>query len=125
MYLIDWEKPLYADPAQDLGHFMAPTTTFWKTDVILTEENMEEFLDCYVKCVGDRYPTEGLKERAYLFAKINCLRGIMWCAMAWVQYHNPNKLIFNESTFKKLEAYLNPEFLEMIDKLIGECEEYS
>ena len=33
-YLIDWEKPLFGDPAQDLGHFLAPTTTFWKTDVI-------------------------------------------------------------------------------------------
>ena len=35
-YLIDWEKPLFGNPAQDLGHFLAPTTTFWKTDVILT-----------------------------------------------------------------------------------------
>ena len=32
--LVDWEKPLYSDPAQDLGHFLAPTTTLWKTDVI-------------------------------------------------------------------------------------------
>ena len=39
-YLVDWEKPLYGDPVQDLGHFLAPTTTFWKTDVILTEEEM-------------------------------------------------------------------------------------
>ena len=30
-YLVDWEKPLYGDPVQDLGHFLAPTTTFWKT----------------------------------------------------------------------------------------------
>ena len=28
-YLIDWEKPLFGDPAQDLGHFLAPTTTFF------------------------------------------------------------------------------------------------
>ena len=39
-YLVDWEKPLYGDPVQDLGHFLAPTTTFWKTDLILTEEEM-------------------------------------------------------------------------------------
>lgn len=37
-YLVDWEKPVYGEPAQDLGHFLAPTTTFWKTDVILTPE---------------------------------------------------------------------------------------
>ena len=41
-YLVDWEKPLYGDPVQDLGHFLAPTTTFWKTDVILTEEEMAD-----------------------------------------------------------------------------------
>ncbi len=29
-YLIDWEKPLYGEPAQDLGHFLAPTTTSGK-----------------------------------------------------------------------------------------------
>ena len=43
-YLIDWEKPLYGEPAQDLGHFLAPTTTFWKTDVILTEAQVEAFI---------------------------------------------------------------------------------
>lgn len=42
-YLVDWEKPLYGDPAQDLGHFLAPTTTFWKTDVILDQEQMDAF----------------------------------------------------------------------------------
>ena len=25
--LVDWEKPLYGDPAQDLGHLLAPTST--------------------------------------------------------------------------------------------------
>ncbi len=34
-YLVDWEKPLYGYPAQDLGHFLTPTTTLWKTDIIL------------------------------------------------------------------------------------------
>ena len=28
-HLVDWEKPLLSEPAQDLGHFLAPTTTFW------------------------------------------------------------------------------------------------
>ena len=54
-YLIDWEKPLFGDPAQDLGHFLAPTTTFWKTDVILKEEEIENFLNEYLKCVGARF----------------------------------------------------------------------
>lgn len=113
-YLIDWEKPLYGDPAQDLGHFLAPTTTFWKTDVILTEEQMNRFIDQYIIAVKDRFSTKRLHERVHTFARITCLRGITWCAMAWVEYQQPDKLIFNESTFKKLGAYLSEDFLDSI-----------
>lgn len=113
-YLIDWEKPLYGEPAQDLGHFLAPTTTFWKTDVILEPEEMDAFIDRYIQAVDGRFPTDGLKERVHLFVPITCLRGVTWCAMAWVQYQQPDKLIFNESTFKKLNAYLAHDFLNRI-----------
>lgn len=113
-YLIDWEKPLYGDPAQDLGHFLAPTTTFWKTDVILNRQQMEAFVEDYITSVKERFPTKGLKERVDAFVPITCLRGITWCAMAWVQYQEPDKLIFNASTFQKLEQYLNEQFLDRI-----------
>ncbi|KSV57801.1 aminoglycoside phosphotransferase family protein [Acetivibrio ethanolgignens] len=113
-YLIDWEKPLYGDPAQDLGHFLAPTTTFWKTDVILRKNEAETFLEEYIRAVDGRFPTKGLKERVYAYIPITCLRGITWCAMAWVQYQQPDKLIFNESTFRRLEVYLSDEFLEAL-----------
>ena len=45
--------------------------------------------------------------------------GITWCAMAWVQYQQPDKLIFNESTFKKLNAYLDMDFLKKYTGLSG------
>lgn len=115
-YLIDWEKPLYGDPAQDLGHFLAPTTTFWKTDVILTWEEMDTFLAAYLRAVDGRFDTGGLRERVYIYIPVTCLRGVTWCAMAWVQYQQPEKLIFNKSTFRKLEAYLSDEFLDSISK---------
>lgn len=115
-YLIDWEKPLYGDPVQDLGHFLAPTTTFWKTDVILTEEEMEEFAKTYIKTVDGRFDVSGVEERLNIFIPITCLRGITWCAMAWVQYQEPGRLIRNEETFKKIESYLSAEFLDMIEK---------
>lgn len=115
-YLIDWEKPLYGDPAQDLGHFLAPTTTFWKTDVILTPNEIEKFIDEYIKAVDERFSTEGLRNRVHVFIPITCLRGITWCAMAWVQYQQPDKLIFNESTNQKLNEYLSYEFLNRIRK---------
>lgn len=115
-YLVDWEKPLYGDPAQDLGHFLAPTTTFWKTDVILTREQVRMFLKAYEEAVAGRFDTTGLEERTGIYIPITCLRGITWCAMAWVQYQEPGKELVNESTWKKLEAYLEESFLDKIKK---------
>lgn len=117
-YLIDWEKPIYGDPAQDLGHFLAPTTTLWKTDVILTPEEMEGFLDDYIRQVDGRFDTGGLKERTYIYIPITCLRGITWCAMAWVEYQQPGRLLMNQSTFQKLEAYLEDGFLDKIETIL-------
>lgn len=115
-YLVDWEKPLYGDPVQDLGHFLAPTTTFWKTDVILTEEEMADFTRKYIQAVNGRFDVSGIEERLNIFIPITCLRGITWCAMAWVEYQEPGRLICNEETFKKMEDYLNRDFLDMIEE---------
>ncbi len=115
-YLIDWEKPLYGEPAQDLGHFLAPTTTFWKTDVILDHKEAQHFIDLYIEKVGGRYDTSDIKARTNVYIPITCLRGITWCAMAWVEYEKPGKEIFNMSTYRKLEAYLSEAFLENIER---------
>lgn len=113
-YLIDWEKPLYGEPAQDLGHFLAPTTTFWKTDVILAVDEMKIFIQDYIRCVAGRFDTEGLEYRTMVYIPVTCLRGITWCAMAWIEYQEPGKEIMNESTAKKLDEYLSWEFLDQI-----------
>lgn len=117
--LVDWEKPLYGDPAQDLGHLLTPTTTFWKTDVLYTDEQVDDFLAKYLKAVNGRFSTEGLIERTKLFLTITCLRGITWCAMAWVEYQDPDKLIANESTRKKLDDYLSDWMLTDIEARFG------
>ena len=63
---------------------------------------------------NSRISVNGLKERIEIYIPVTCLRGVTWCAMAWVQYQQPDKLIFNESTFRKLEAYLEDSFLESL-----------
>lgn len=113
-YIIDWEKPLLSEPAQDLAHFLAPTTTFWKTDVILGPTEMETFVREYRLAAGQTNLT-GLEERLRLFLTMTCLRGITWCAMAWVEYRNPQKEIRNEFAHRKIQAYLTPAFLERIE----------
>ena len=113
-YLIDWEKPLLSEPAQDLAHFLVPTTTFWKTDTILTPEETATFADNYTAAVGDRMDTSTVRERLPLFFKVTCLRGITWCAMAMREYLEPGRALRNEITFKKIQAYLAPDFLSNI-----------
>lgn len=117
-YLIDWEKPILGDPAQDLGHFLAPTTTFWKTDVIFSPETMKGFVEDYIRAVDGRFDVSGLWQRVQTYLLITCLRGTTWCAMAWVQYRDPEKLIVNESTRKKLDDYLSDPYLATVEDFI-------
>ena len=70
----------------------------------------------YLHNVYGRFDTDGLKERVDVYIPVTCLRGITWCAMAWIQYQDPQKAIFNESTFQKLKDYLSDDFLERIDQ---------
>lgn len=122
-FLVDWEKPLYGDPAQDLGHFLAPTTTFWKTDVILSKKEREDFVTEYICFAGEKALTEGIRERTRLYLPVTCLRGITWCAMAWIQYRQPGRTLVNESTRKKLDQYLDAGFLDRIGAMIEGREE--
>ena len=95
-HLIDWEKPLLSEPAQDLGHFLAPTTTFWKTDVILTPEEVKNFTENYIKAVAGRMDTSALSARLPLYFTVTCLRGITWCAMAYREYCQPGRELRNK-----------------------------
>lgn len=111
-YLIDWEKPLLSEPAQDLGHFLAPTTTLWKTDVILTAEEMKEFVCSYRAAVGGQFDVSSLSERLPLFLTVTCLRGVSWCAMALREYSQPDRPLTNADTLAKIRAYLSADFLQ-------------
>ena len=110
-YLIDWEKPLLSEPAQDLGHFLVPTTTFWKTDVILSPEEIREFVSYYEKALNGRMDTSSLQERLPLFFTVTCLRGVTWCAMALREYSQPDRPLNNVDTFAKIKDYINEDFL--------------
>lgn len=113
-YLVDWEKPLLSEPAQDLGHFLAPTTTFWKTDTILTPDEVKGFMHNYIAAVNGRMDCSIISSRLPLFFTVTCLRGITWCAMAYREYSEPGRALTNADTFAKLKAYLSTDFLENI-----------
>ena len=116
-YLIDWEKAVFGYPAQDIGHFLAPTSTFWKTDIILTKAEIDDFITRYIEKAGRYSDTKGIRGTALAFIKINCLRGLSWCAMAFVQYKEADKEIMNESTRIKLGQYLEDSFISGIEEI--------
>ena len=116
-YLIDWEKAVLGFPAQDIGHFLAQTSTFWKTDIILTRDEIEGFIEKYINKASKYFDTKGIKETSLAYIKINCLRGLSWCAMAYVQYKEADKDLMNESTRVKLDAYLADEFLKQVEAI--------
>jgi len=113
-FLVDWEKPLYACPGQDLGHFLAPTTTLWKTDTILTGEEIQRFLKLYCGSSGRYSDTNALWADTLPFLTMNCLRGITWCAMAWVEYRSPDRVLKDSYTFEKIKFYITPDFLDRL-----------
>ena len=107
-YVIDWEKALIGECEQDLAHFLAPTTTFWKTDIILSKEEIDEFLEEY-----NKYRTFD-RERFERYLIFNCLRGVTWCSMAFRQYSENDKMLMDKTTFKKIASYIELEFLEKV-----------
>ena len=113
-YLIDWEKPLIADPAQDIGHFLADTTTFWKTDFFFNADEKQNFVDEYIDKIAGRFIDSNLRARSLKFANFTCLRGITWCAMASVEYAHASKDILDPVTQEKLTHYLDVSYLESV-----------
>lgn len=111
-YVIDWEKPIIGEREQDLAHFLAPTTTFWKTDVIFDNDTMDDFLNEYDKL--SKIKVDRKKFVKYLL--FTCLRGITWCSMAYTQYVDENR--DSGFTFEKIKAYLSDEFLGNIWEFI-------
>ena len=107
-YVIDWEKALIGECEQDLAHFLAPTTTFWKTDIILSENEINEFLEEY----GNYRNFDRKRFERYLI--FNCLRGVTWCSMAFRQYSENDKMLMDDTTFKKIASYTELEFLEKV-----------
>ncbi|MEG1971656.1 MAG: aminoglycoside phosphotransferase, partial [Oscillospiraceae bacterium] len=94
---------------------LAPTTSFWKTDIILTQEEKAKFIDEYIAFSGKKTDVKKFYSRVKIYEAMNCLRGVSWCAMAWVEYQNPKKLIRNQFTYQKIQSYLSEEFLMAIE----------
>ena len=113
-YLIDWEKPVISDTCQDLTQFLSPTTTLWKTEYVLSEEEKENFFKTYINALNGK--DNNIRERVYLYTPYLYLRALSWCAYAYVEYNKPDKDIKNIDTYKKILAYLDLDFMKKLLK---------
>jgi aminoglycoside phosphotransferase (APT) family kinase protein len=111
IHLVDWEKALWGDPSQDLSHFRVPTTTLWKTDVRLSVEAQQRMMAAYKAALHDPHLRDTIEDRTALRDPFNCLRGVSWCAMAWVHYQRGDHRLKNEDTIQKLYMYVNLGFV--------------
>ena len=114
LHLVDWEKPLWGDPSQDLSHFRVPTTTLWKTDYRMSHTAQAEMMTAYKNALADPHLKDTIEERTRLRDPFNCFRGVSWCAMAWIQYRRGDHLLKNVDTFKKLSMYVDLDFLRSL-----------
>ena len=107
LHLVDWEKPLYGDPSQDISHFCAPMTTLWKTNFRMSAEHKKQFITCYQNILTDRHVADTIFDRVKFRDPFNYLRGISWSAMAWVTYQTDDHALKNQDTFEKISSYLD------------------
>ncbi|KUO51634.1 MAG: hypothetical protein APF76_13405 [Desulfitibacter sp. BRH_c19] len=113
-HLIDWEKPILGEPAQDLSHFVICTTTIWKRNYVLSNEEENYFINGYLHKLPVCPQKDTLKDRLEMFKFFNYVRAVSWCAMAWTEYIEPGRLLSNDDTFDKIKAYIEPQFLKSV-----------
>lgn len=114
--MVDWEKPIAGEVAQDVAYFLAPTTTIWDTDFIFPVDERSRFVEAYWEAVGARFERGAFDARFDAYLKTNCLRGITWSCAAWAEYHNPTPPLRNEKTYRKLQVYLSDEFIDRLER---------
>lgn len=105
-FLVDWEKAVASYRYQDLGHFLVPTTTLWKSDTVLTPDEKMRFLAAYRRAACPQMAMDELAAKTRVLEKTILLRALSWCFMAWYEYTRTDRPLQNRDTFAKINQYL-------------------
>lgn len=105
-FLVDWEKAVVSCRYQDLGHFLVPTTTLWKSETVLHPEDKARFLDTYQQEAGLDLDLASLTEKTRVLEKTILLRALSWCFMAFYEYTQTERPLQNPDTLAKMKQYL-------------------
>lgn len=113
VYLVDWEKAVVSARYQDLGHFLVPTTTLWKSNYRFDRTDRHAFLTAYHEALDDPPEFERLDRLTDLLERTILLRAYSWCFMAYVEYTDHARALRDEHTFGRITYYLEhiDEFL--------------
>ena len=103
---MDWEKAVVSSRYQDLGHFLAPTTTLWKTETVFTPKQKSDFLKAYQRELPEPPPLEELVRLGGIMEQVIILRGLSWCFMAHHEYEKELKPLTDEHTRQKIALYM-------------------
>lgn len=105
--LVDWEKAVLSHRYQDLAHFLVATTTLWKTDCRLDDDQKRGFLNRYRLALDSPLPLDELWEKTRLMERVILLRALSWCYMAWHEYTGKDRRLTHDATFRKIVSYLD------------------
>ena len=110
--LVDWERACIAPAAQDLAHFLLPTTTLWHdaTAAWLEPEQERAMLEIYLAARADRDRDRFLAQLAWL-KRLVALRAVTWCAWALATAGERPPAADNNETLAKCVMFLEPDFL--------------
>jgi hypothetical protein len=113
-FLVDWEKAVVSSRHQDLGHFLAPTTTLWRTNTVIDAARRHDFLAAYHAALRDAPPLEALDRLCAVMERAVILRGLSWCFMAHHEYAHGGKALTDETTRAKIGLYMRD-----VERIIG------
>jgi len=106
-WLVDWEKCVVTSRFQDLGHFLVPTTTLWKTDFRFDEKQKRNFVAAYLDFSGIGMGIEAAMRCTDLMERTILLRAMSWCFMAYYEYTHSDRALKNKDTFRRITFYMD------------------
>ena len=104
--LVDWKKAVISCRYQDLGHFLVPTTTLWKSKFRFSADLRRAFLEEYHAAARPAVDMDELDRRTDVLERTIVLRALSWCYMAYAEYMDTDRSLRNEDTLERITYYL-------------------
>lgn len=106
-FLIDWEKPVVADPSVDMAYFLSPLTTLLSSNYIFTQNEKDDFFKTYImyldKCDRD------IVERVRVYTPFLYLESLSKIVNEFINIEDKES-----ANYQKIKQILNIDFLDKL-----------